>query len=73
MDRFILFVDSFTAWVGKAFAWCILLLAFGVGYEVFVRYALRDPTSWAFDLSYLMYGGLFMMAGAYTLSRPTKP
>ena len=69
MDRFIFLVDSFTAWVGKAFAWCILLLAVGVAYEVFVRYALRDPTSWAFDLSYLMYGTLFMMGGAYTLAR----
>jgi len=69
MERFIFHVDSMTAWVGKAFAWCILLLAFGTAYEVFVRYALRDPTSWAFDLSYMMYGALFMMAGAYTLSR----
>ena len=69
MDRFIFLVDSFTAWVGKAFAWCILLLAIGVAYEVFVRYLMRDPTSWAFDLSYLMYGTLFMMGGAYTLSR----
>ena len=69
MVRFILFVDSVSAWVGKAFAWCILILTFGVGYEVFVRYVLRDPTSWAFDISYMMYGALFMMAGAYTLSR----
>ena len=69
MNRFIVLVDSFTGWVGKAFAWCILLLTFGVAYEVFVRYALRDPTSWAFDLSYMMYGSLFMMGGAYTLAR----
>ena len=69
MERFIFWVDSFTAWAGKAFAWCILLLTAGVGYEVFVRYAIRDPTSWAFDISYMMYGTLFMMAGAYALSR----
>ena len=69
MEKFILTVDRITAWVGKAFAWCIMIMTFGVGYEVFVRYVLRDPTSWAFDLSYMMYGALFMMAGAYTLSR----
>jgi len=69
MNRFIFFVDMLTAWVGKAFAWCILILTFGIGYEVFVRYALRNPTAWAFDISYMMYGTLFMMAGAYTLSR----
>ena len=34
-----------------------------------MRYVLNDPTSWAFDLSYLMYGAVFYMAGAYTLSR----
>ncbi|MGI9412323.1 MAG: TRAP transporter small permease subunit [Hyphomicrobiales bacterium] len=69
MERFIHFADTVSAWIGKAFAWCILVMTFGVGYEVFVRYALRDPTSWAFDISYMMYGALFMMSGAYTLSR----
>ena len=69
MHSFISLVDRITAWAGKAFAWCILLLTFGVSYEVFVRYILRDPTSWAFDISYMMYGALFMMAGAYTLAR----
>lgn len=71
MERFIFIIDSLTAWVGKAFAWLILLLSIGVAYEVFVRYALRDPTSWAFDISYMMYGTLFMMAGAYALARDT--
>jgi TRAP-type mannitol/chloroaromatic compound transport system permease small subunit len=46
-----------------------MVMTLGVGYEVFVRYALGAPTSWAFDLSYIMYGSLFMMGGAYTLSR----
>jgi len=69
MERFILIADAISAWFGKAFAWCILIMTFGVGYEVFVRYVLRDPTSWAFDLSYIMYGSLFMMGGAYALSR----
>ncbi len=69
MERFIFLIDKFTAWIGKAFAWCILLLTLAVAYEVFVRYVLRNPTSWAFDMSYMMYGSLFMMAGAYTLAR----
>ena len=69
MENFINFADRVSAWVGKAFAWCIMVMTFGVAYEVFVRYVLRDPTSWAFDISYMMYGSLFMMAGAYTLSR----
>jgi TRAP-type mannitol/chloroaromatic compound transport system permease small subunit len=66
---FITSVDRLSAWIGKAFAWCIIIMTLGVSYEVFVRYLLRQPTSWAFDLTYIMYGTLFMMAGAYTLSR----
>ncbi len=62
-------IDLLNKSVGHAFAWCIAILTLGVSYEVFVRYALRDPTSWAFDLSYILYGALFIMSGAYTLSR----
>jgi TRAP-type mannitol/chloroaromatic compound transport system permease small subunit len=69
MKTFLLFIDRLSEWTGKAFAWCILILAFATTYEVFVRYVLRAPTSWAFDVSYIMYGTLFMMAGAYALSR----
>jgi TRAP-type mannitol/chloroaromatic compound transport system permease small subunit len=69
MNRFLFFIDSLSAWVGKAFAWLILVLTLGVSYEVFVRYVLRAPTTWAFDFSYITYGAMFLMAGAYTLSR----
>jgi TRAP-type mannitol/chloroaromatic compound transport system permease small subunit len=69
VDRLIYAIDQISRTVGHAFAWCIIILTFGTSYEVFVRYALNDPTSWAFDFSYIMYGALFFMAGAYTLSR----
>ena len=69
MKRFIFGVDYLSRTIGHAFAWCIIILTLGTSYEVFVRYALNDPTSWAFDFSYLLYGALFYMAGAYTLSR----
>lgn len=69
MDRTLLFIDRLNMWVGKVFAWCIIILTFGISYEVFVRYVLRAPTVWAYDLSYMMYGALFLMAGAYTVSR----
>ena len=69
MEKFLLFIDRLSAGVGKAFGWCIVIMTLGTCYEVFVRYVLSAPTNWAFDLSYFMYGALFMMAGAYTLSR----
>ena len=69
LNRFIYGVDQLSKTVGHAFAWCILILVFGTCYEVFMRYVLNAPTSWAFDMSYILYGALLFMAGAYTLSR----
>ena len=62
-------IDRFTTWVGRSFAWLILLMAFGMGYEVISRYLFSAPTAWAYDMSYILYGTLFMVGGAYTLSR----
>lgn len=69
MTRILYFIDSLSAWSGKTFAWCIMILTLSTCYEVFVRYALNNPTVWAFDMSVQMYGALFMMAGAYALSQ----
>lgn len=68
INRILHGVDQLSKSVGHAFAWCIIILTFGTSYEVFVRYVLNDPTSWAFDMSYMLYGALFIMGGAYTLS-----
>jgi TRAP-type mannitol/chloroaromatic compound transport system permease small subunit len=69
MLAYIGFIDRISTAIGKAFGWFILIMTFGTSYEVFVRYGLDNPTIWAYDLSYNMYGALFIMAGAYTLSR----
>jgi TRAP-type mannitol/chloroaromatic compound transport system permease small subunit len=62
-------IDRFNTAVGKIFAWSIVLLTLQVSYEVFLRYFLGSPTGWGFDASYMLYGLLFMSAGAYTLAR----
>jgi TRAP-type mannitol/chloroaromatic compound transport system permease small subunit len=69
METYIRLADKLSAWFGKAFAWCVMVMTIGVGYEVFARYMFNRPTAWAFDLTYMMYGTMFMMAGAYALSR----
>ncbi len=68
MQRYLLAVDRFSTWIGKTFSWCIAILTVVVCYDVFLRYALSAPTLWGFDVSYMLYGALFMMAGAYTLA-----
>lgn len=60
--------ESISTWVGKAFAWLIVGLMLLVVTEVFKRYALNMPTAWVFDASNMLYGTLFMMAGAYGLA-----
>jgi TRAP-type mannitol/chloroaromatic compound transport system permease small subunit len=69
LQNLLLTIDRFSMAVGHAFAWCILILTLGTSYEVFMRYVMNNPTSWAFDMSYILYGGLFIMSGAYALSR----
>ena len=61
--------DRLSTWVGKAFSWLIVALMTVVCVEVFKRYALNAPTAWIYDANNMMYGTLFMMCGAYTLSQ----
>ncbi|HSW52700.1 MAG TPA: TRAP transporter small permease subunit [Sulfuricaulis sp.] len=58
-----------STWIGQAFSWLIVVLTLHVSWEVFARYALDAPRAWAFDAMIMLYGTLFMMAGAYTLSK----
>ncbi len=69
MQKILLFVDKISTWVGQAFSFCIVLLTLQVTWEVFSRYVLDTPHAWAFDVMIMFYGTLFMMAGAYTLSK----
>jgi len=69
MQRILLGIDRLSTFVGQAFAWCIVALTGVVTYEVVARYAFRAPTTWGYDVTYMLYGTLFMMAGAYALSR----
>ena len=69
LQKVLLAVDRFSTWVGQAFSWLIVALTLFVSWEVFSRYALGTPPAWAFDVMTMLYGTMFMMAGAYTLSK----
>ena len=69
MQRFLLAVDSFSTWFGKATAWAVVALTFLITAEVFSRYVLNKPHSWVLDVQIQLYGLLFMCAGAYTLAK----
>lgn len=69
VQRFLYAVDGITTWVGKAAAWLVVVLMVMVCLEVVKRYLLNMPTAWVFDASNMLYGSLFMLAGAYTLAQ----
>lgn len=62
-------IDTFSNWSGKTVAWLILPLVFGLTYEGVARYLFNAPTEWAFDLSYMLYGTIFMLGAHYALLR----
>ena len=69
MQKLLLLVDKASTWLGQAFSWLIVALTLLISWEVFSRYALDRPHAWTFDIMIMLYGALFMMAGAYTLSK----
>lgn len=68
MLRFLFLVDRASTWAGRFFAWSIVGLTFLIAWEVFSRYVMNTPHAWALDAQIMLYGVLFMMAGAYTLA-----
>jgi len=69
VQKLFLTVDRMSTWIGQFFSWLVVGLTALIGYEVFSRYVLNNPHAWAFDAMIMMYGTMFMMAGAYTLSK----
>ncbi len=69
MQKLLLAVDNLSTFVGQLFSWLIVALTLLISWEVFSRYVMQRPHAWAFDVMIMMYGTLFMMAGAYTLAK----
>ncbi len=69
MQKLLLFIDKVSTWVGQAFSWLIVALTLLVSWEVISRRFFDNPHAFTFDAMIMMYGTLFMMAGAYTLSK----
>jgi TRAP-type mannitol/chloroaromatic compound transport system permease small subunit len=69
MQKTLWAVDRFSTFVGQACAWTVVLLTLLITAEVFSRYVLNVPHAWVLDAQIMLYGTLFMMAGAYTLAK----
>jgi TRAP-type mannitol/chloroaromatic compound transport system permease small subunit len=69
MQKLLLGVDKASTFVGQMCSWSVVALTLLIGWEVFSRYVLNTPHGWVLDAQIMLYGVLFMMAGAYTLAK----
>ena len=69
MAKTITYIDQFSLWVGRIVCWLTLPLFGAMVYEVIARYAFIAPTMWAYDISRMLAGALFMLGAGYALSK----
>ena len=69
MSTTIVAIDTFSLWIGRVVAWLTIPLMAAMIYEVFARYYFTAPTIWAYDISRMVYGGMFILGAAYALSK----
>ena len=67
--RLVRMIDKFTDSTGTVVAWLNLPLVIAVSYEVIARYAFNAPTIWSFDVTYMLYGTIFMLGAAFALHK----
>jgi TRAP-type mannitol/chloroaromatic compound transport system permease small subunit len=67
--RIVRAIDRFTDTTGTWVAWLNVPLVLAVSYEVIARYAFGAPTIWSFDVTYMLYGTIFMLGAAYALHK----
>jgi TRAP-type mannitol/chloroaromatic compound transport system permease small subunit len=60
-------IDGVTQWTGYLFALIVAPLIIANVIEVFMRYVMNAPTSWALDVTTMSFGALFMLGAAYAL------
>ena len=62
-------IDRFTDTTGTWIAWLNVPLVLVVAYEVFARYLFNAPTVWSYELTYMLYGTIFMLGSAFALHK----
>jgi TRAP-type mannitol/chloroaromatic compound transport system permease small subunit len=67
--RLVRMIDKFTDTTGTWVAWLNMPLVFAISYEVIARYGFNAPTIWSFDVTYMLYGTIFMLGCAYALHK----
>lgn len=61
------FITALNRWVARAVSMLVFIMVAAIGYEVVARYFFDAPTVWAMELSTLLFGPYFLLAGPYLL------
>ena len=69
LDQVLKVIEALSTATGWLAGWLIVPMTLAISYEVAARYAFNAPTVWAYDVTYMLFGGQFMLAAAYTLLR----
>lgn len=67
--RLVAAIDAVALWSGRAVSWMLIPMVASLVYEVGARYLFNAPTTWAYDMTYMLYGSFFMLGSAFTLMR----
>jgi len=67
LRKIVAIIDGISDWSGKIACWLIVPLVAGTFYDVLMRYFFKAPTKWAYELTWMEYGALFMLGGAFAL------
>lgn len=60
-------IDRLNRWVAAGVSWLVPVLILELVYDTAARYIFNAPTEWSYDISYMLYGAIFMLGSAYTL------
>ena len=66
LDAVLRVIDAISENAGKLFSWSMLIVVFITLYEVIMRYLFNNPTEWAFEVTYMLWGAYFVMVAAWT-------
>ncbi len=69
MSKTILGIDLFSLRTGQIACWLTVPVFVSMFYEVVARHFFSAPTMWAYDISRMFAGAMFMLGAGYALSK----
>lgn len=67
LQGFCKLIDTFTEYQGRIACWIAVPMVVSLVYEVFARYLFNAPTSWSYDITYMIYGAHYLLGAGFAL------